>query len=501
MTLLFITVSLVIFSLITNFLPKIYTKIFVVLSICLIFLFYFFLAKTFSNNKYFFPGSENYVYVPCGNFYNLLTDSVLNHKLNILDDINIGEFESYLKTYKIYDHYFYLMDTSYYKGKIYLYFGITPLLLFYLPFHIVTNLYLYDIFLIFLLSCCSLLLSVLLLKKISTNAIEKNNIDSNIKILSIFLIGLCNLLPFIIIHGFIYQLAVITANVLLLGAFCLFYSFINTKNIKKQYILILFISFLLCLSVGTRPHYVLFIPIFFFFITYLSYTENKNIKNTINCVLVFLIPCLAYGTVIALYNYCRFDSIFEFGWKYQLNPANQLDYRADIKDLVLSIKNNFFLLPNLNEKTVFSLVKTYGHTIGNEYIAGIVWTSPIILMLFYTFSFLKKQFKTNFKFFSLILIMSFTIIINIIVTGFIGMIIRYIFEYLSVMIILSLFFFNYLYSQIKDKFTKSYANFLFTLLVTYSIFINIALLFCKENFCFFPILTDTMYGEVIKFLF
>ncbi len=496
MTLLLIISSLVLYALIISFVPKKYNKIFIILSIFAIFLFYFFLGKTFFHGKHFFPSSENYNFIPCGNFYNLLTDSILNHKLNIFDDIEIKNPQTIYKTYERL-----LVDTSFYKGKIYLYFGITPVLLFHLPFHIITKLYLYDIFLIFLLSCCSLLLSILLVNNISKQIIKNSNINPYINMLSIFFIGLCNLLPFIIIRGFIYQLAIITANVLLLGTFCLFYYFINTQNIKKQYVLIFFISFLLCLSVGTRPHYVLFIPVFFAFIAYLSYIETGKIKNTVNCILIFLIPCLIYGTVIALYNYFRFDSIFEFGWKYQLNPGNQLHYNADIKDLLVSIKNNFFLLPNMNEKTIFSLVKTHGHKIGNEYIVGIIWTCPIILMLFYTPSFLKKQFKINFKIFSLISIMLFTIIINIIVTGFIGMIIRYIFEYLSIMVILSLIFFNYLYSRIQNKLLKYYINFLFTIMVAYSIFINIALLFCKENFWLFPLLYNTICNKVVRFLF
>ena len=70
---------------------------------------------SFFYEKYFFPGSENYNFLPCGNFYNLLTDSILNHKLNLFDDIN---FEDSAKIYKNYERF--LVDTSFYKGKIYL---------------------------------------------------------------------------------------------------------------------------------------------------------------------------------------------------------------------------------------------------------------------------------------------------------------------------------------------------------------------------------------------
>ena len=60
------------------------------------------------------------------------------------------------------------------------------------------------------------LLSILLVNNISKKTIKNFNIDSNIKILSLFLIGLCNLLPFIIIRGFIYQLAIMNKHLSIL---------------------------------------------------------------------------------------------------------------------------------------------------------------------------------------------------------------------------------------------------------------------------------------------
>lgn len=489
MTLLVIIFSLVLFSLITNFFNKKQEKIFVIVSILLIVIFYFFLATDLNlfKGNVFFPDKAIVSTGTCSNYYNLLVDSLRNYKLNIFEhvsnkDYNINNF---------------LLDTSLYNNKIYLYFGITPVLLFYLPFNLITNLYLTDKLLIFILSFFSFIFSLILVNKATEN---HKNIPSNIIILTIFLIGLCNLLPFITMKGLIYQVTIITANVLLLVSFYLFYYYINTSNTNKKYILLFFISLLLCFAVGSRPNYILTIPVFFFFIVYLKYKE-KSTKDIFKTILIFLIPCFIYGTFLALYNYLRFDSIFEFGWKYQLNSNNQAEFAITFKDFLMGLKNNFLLLPNMNESTIFSLAKTSGHRIGHEYITGVFWTCPIIFIFFFIPHFLKETYKKSINNFIFILTLLTITIINIFIASFFGMIIRYIFEYLSLMVILSVIMFLYYIGKIEDKLTKNLANFLFILIFIFSIFINISLLFCKENFWEYTSLKDTNYTKVVNFLF
>ena len=138
---------------------------------------------------------------------------------------------------------------------------------------------------------------------------------------------------------------------------------------------------------------------------------------------------------------------------------------------------------------------------GNDYITGAIWMCPIIFILSFVPFFLKKIYKKDKKIFFFLSTMTSVIIISVITTSFFGMVTRYIFEYLSIMIILSLIFFNYLYSQIQNKLLKYYINILFTIMVAYSVFINISLLFCKENFWLFPMLHNSMYNKVISFLF
>ena len=481
MTLLLITLFLIIFSLIANFFSA-YKKLFIIISIFFVFLFYFFLVKTFYNIDCFYPSSNIQYNLFCSNYYNLIIDSLKKHKLYIgEEDINNEHYFVIHKNNSKQE--LNLLDTSIYKNKIYLYFGITPVLLFYLPFNLITTLYLTDKFLVFILSCLIFILSIFLIKKITQKITDINNLPTNIIIIIIFLVGFCNLLPFLLIRAAIYEVAISNAMFLLLISFCLFYYYIYTKNLKKQKILTFFISLTLCFAVGARPYFVLFIPIFFFFIIYIKYKETQNLKSIIQITILFLIPCLIYGSFIALYNYLRFESIFEFGLKYQINHLDLYNYKPNIQDFFTTLKNNLFLLPGMNEKTIFSLTKLSGHGLGKDYITGAIWMCPIIFILSFIPFFLKELYKKEKKILPFLSTMILVIIISIITTSFFGMVIRYIFEYLSIMLILSVIMYIYYITKIEDALSKIFFNFIFTMFFAYSFFINISLLFsiCQDS--------------------
>ena len=116
MTLLLIITSLIIFSLISNFFPK-REKIFIAVSILSIIFFYFFLANILFKSETFYPSKEKNVYIPCGNYYNLLVDSFKNYKLNIFEDVNINTDDN---IYNNYEHF--LFYVIFYIYIFYLYF-------------------------------------------------------------------------------------------------------------------------------------------------------------------------------------------------------------------------------------------------------------------------------------------------------------------------------------------------------------------------------------------
>jgi len=503
MPLFLIILFFVIFAFLSNFFKN--KKIFVLISIFFILSFYFFLEKNFFYPETFFPSHKNKIYFLCVNYYNLVSDAIKNKKLYITTSQYYTKLESE-NIYKNYPKIFFedvnyqsLLDTSYYKGKVYLYFGITPVLLFYLPFNLITNLYLTDKFLGFVLACIGFVFFLLLFKKF----IEKfdNKPPKNIYLLSIFLIGICNYMPFLLIRNNIYEVAIITANLLLLISFLFLYYYLETTNIKKQYILILILSFCLALSVGARPFYVLYIPIFFILIMILKYKQTKNISNIIKTAMFFIIPCIFYGSIIALYNYLRFDSIFEFGFKYTLNSENHYEQFSSLKDVCLAIKNDLFQFPDINKNTVFSLVQTDGHLFANESVVGIIWSFPLIFLFLFIPKFLIDNFKKNKNIFYITILMLVVICTNIFITSFIGMVTRYFFEYMSFIVILSIILFYYLYNIAKTKNLKNMLNVFFTIIFIYSVFINICLLFCENNSLYYAPVSGDNYLRIVNFLF
>ena len=480
MTLLLIIFLLVIFSLLSLILPK-YNKFFILFAIIIVILFYFSLSKNFFHIESFYPSNKIITYTPCGNYYNLLINSLKegNFYIATIKDLYIIDF----------------FDTSVYKKNFYIYFGLTPVLLFYIPFHLSTNLYLTDKFLTFILGCIIFLLYLLILNFFIKKL--KLKIKIFIIILSIFLIGICNYSPFLIIRGAIYEVCILTAMLcLLLSIILLFYL---NDNDKYKNICFILLGILAALSVGARPHYILFIPILYITILYTEYNKNNKLNNFWEITFLFFTPCIIYGTILATYNFLRFDSFFEFGWKYQVNSINQRHYIQNFNDLFISLKCNFFSIPQIGNKTFFSLVESTQHSRANEYVSGIIYSFPLLLNFVFIFPFIKDSFKSTKIFILLLLVIAIT---NFTVTSLItGIVTRYVFEYLSILLIISLLIYYYLLKKWKKFNLQLILNILFIIVFIFTIYINISLLFCERNANFFNIASSNNYEKLTKLLF
>ena len=481
MNLLFITLFLVIFAFIANIFSK-YKKIFIIVSIFIVFLFYFFLSRNFYHTETFYPSKTITIYESCGNYYNLLVNSLKKSNFHIATMQNLQGINPF--------------DTSKYKGKLYLYFGLTPLLMFYIPFHLITSLYLTDKFLVFILGCITFLLHLLLLKIF----MEKLKIKSQtfIIILSIFLIGICNYAPFLIIRGVIYEVCIFTAIICLLISILILLYLNEHSKYKRS--LISLLGLLLALCVGTRPQYILFIPVFYLTLLYVEYHKNNKTTNFYEITFLFFTPCIIYGIILATYNFLRFDSFFEFGWRYQFNDLNQRNYVQNFNNILISLKYNLFAFPKIGTETIFSLIRCTEHSRAKEFVTGIIYSFPLILDFVFISYFMKQLY--NKTIFIYILLFIFIVITNFITTGLItGIVLRYVFEYLSFMVIISLLIFCYLLDKQKNNLHISILYILFAVIFIFSIYINISLLFCEESSLAFNIECANNYEKTIKFLF
>ena len=100
--------------------------------------------------------------------------------------------------------------------------------------------------------------------------------------------------------------------------------FFTTDEINSKYLTIgaLFGS----LVFGCRPNIGLF-NIIVVPVIYWIYSKYKvEIKRMVLKLLHVIVPYLLVGVLLMIYNYVRFDSVFEFGQSYQLTIADQHDY-------------------------------------------------------------------------------------------------------------------------------------------------------------------------------
>lgn len=504
MNLIFIILLIVLISIIFNFIPKTH-KIILILTICIIIFFYYVLAKNiYCPNEFKNSTLDTTItvydsqHIKINSRYKLLLSAILKGNIFLSTDKEFPQLQN-KEIYSLYKKLattsislYTLCDMSYYKGKIYLYFGITPILIFYLPFYFLTNLVLSDAVVVLL--CCSMifLLTLLILRKILVE--NKLQIPFFIQFLSIILIGVANYSLCLLTRTEIFEIAVSSAAFLFLLAVFLLLKYI--VSIKQKYII--FISLFLSLAIGCRPQYILMLPLILFVIIYVS-KRYSNIKETYLSIVVFLIPCLFYGILLALYNYLRFDSIFEFGWKYQLNAYPLKNWNFNFNDLMVGLKYHLLQLPQiqLNSFPIFSTVLSQGHSIGKEFGVGVFYIFPLSLIVFILPISIKKIFCHNDKNAIFIVIMLVFSIINILVASIAGVIQRYAFEYIYILAIFSVALFYIIYNTYKFK--KTF-NILFVIIFIWSVYINVSLAFCMNSASYYAFSNPDFYNSIVSFL-
>lgn len=285
----------------------------------------------------------------------------------------------------------YKWDHAFYDGKYYMYFGIVPELLTFLPYRLLTgqNLPTY-----LSVSICLLLLVagvMSLLYQIIRQYFKKAKLMVYLMLSITFILGSGITLAkyptlYIVPIAFAVMLGVWGLNFWILAK-------AKTGQLKKLYLL--FGSLLIALIFGCRPQvglvFLAAIPIFW------DETRNLRIlfsrKGWLNTV-ALLLPFVLIGAGLMWYNFARFGSPFEFGAQYNLT-TNDMTHRGFVLDRIpIGIFTFFFQLPVVIIHFPFfspiNIVSRYqGISISETTFGGVLLTFPVLLTS--TFCFWKKQ--------------------------------------------------------------------------------------------------------------
>jgi len=287
-------------------------------------------------------------------------------------------------------------DMSLYKGKFYSYFGMAPVIVLFAPYKLITGNYLPNSIGAFLFGSIATILLMLLWKQITQTYLKKLPYF-------FFLIGgatlyASSLIPIVLtIHYFNIIAQFSALAFIILGVIMLLQA---KEKLSPKFLFISSLSF--ALAVACRPSalfWSILIPV-------MLWDKRKELINTAGNLLAITIPFFTIGSILARYNYARFDSFFEFGAAYQMVTINlaMVNKMSIIGKINIFIREFLFTLfnpPNLDITFPFISAKitniqlAISSFISNDVSIVGIFYFPIMWFLFYV---KKNDILKNFIF-------------------------------------------------------------------------------------------------------
>src|ERR1017187_3331932 len=215
-----------------------------------------------------------------------------------------------------------LLDLSYYKGKFYLYWGITPALLLFWPFVAVTGDYLPQSEAVTIFCAIGFLASVGLLRALWRRYFAEASVGvvvagGGAAGMAGGAPGRAGGLPIILARSKVYEVPVSCGYMLTMLALGAIWHALHEPERKCRWLVAASVAY--GLAVGARPS-LLFGAVILLVPVVQAWQERQRVWTLFAAA---VIPIGLIGLGLMLYNVRRFDSPFEFGWHYQLSPVLQ----------------------------------------------------------------------------------------------------------------------------------------------------------------------------------
>ncbi len=271
------------------------------------------------------------------------------------------------------------IDISLYKGKFYFYWGPGPsiLLTFFNSEQIAS---IKDKHIAFIFISGLFLYLLLFILKIWNQF--KQTLPVWFVIIFILTLGLSAPATWMIRKSAIYESAIFGGQFFLIGGFYWIYTSLGKENISHSKLLLGSIhwAFALATRLTTWPVILFSTATTLLFI--LKDYRTVPIKGIISKTILLSLPLMLGVAGLGWYNWARFDSVSEFGTRYQL--AN-VDYNKFKETFSLNYMqrnlHNYFTYP-VEVQQKFPYLKPVENTLSNERMAGFIYTSPWILFVF-----------------------------------------------------------------------------------------------------------------------
>lgn len=293
------------------------------------------------------------------NQYELLAESMIKGRVDIeYDKVYYDKLSQLDNPYdtKLRDekNVTYKWDHAYYKGKYYVYFGVVPVIITFLPFRFLTG-HSLNTFHATQIYVAIFIIGIFYLFYYLKSKV-KNKISDFEYILASIGVSLATVW-YATDYPALYTTAITAGLMFSILSIIMYMKCILDKKKSIKYLLLggLFGA----LIFGCRPT-IGFVNILFF-PALISVIKKEKKGEKVLITLLSLLPYFLVAVLLMLYNYVRFDSLFEFGQSYQLTDSDQshlLDVTLNLKHMLNSLKNFFFYYEPFGKK--FPFIKYFG---------------------------------------------------------------------------------------------------------------------------------------------
>lgn len=335
-------------------------------------------------------------------------------KLNHWVDERLKEVENPYDTIALYvEGIDYRMDYAYYQGSYYVYFGIIPELLLYLPYHLITGESLPN----YVAGTVFSLLFVLGAFWVSGQIILRYNKKISFFHYLLLALSICSFSQvfYMVQRPDLYHIPIIAANAFTLLGIGFWLAALNEE--KKEVFYLSTGSLFMALVVGCRPQMAVYS--FVSVVIFWSFTlkerkmfSKQGIKNTI----AFLLPYGIVAIPICWYNWKRFGSVFEFGATLSLT-TNDMNTRGFNWERVWNGVFSFLLQApsTMSEFPFIGKTNLNVHYMGRNLteftFGGLLIVNAVVWILFYFLCIeKKKKFSKEYKGLYIVLLCSVLII-------------------------------------------------------------------------------------------
>ena len=376
----------------------------------------------------------------------------------------------------------YRWDVAYFNGHYYVYFGIVPLLLMYLPFRAIFDAPFPSAVGIMAFALIFSIGVFMLLDLICKKKFKSISVGAYL-ITALTFINCCGMM-FLVKRPDFYSVPIMTSMAFVIWGIYHWFKGIDTDKRKPLHFFLG--SLFMALSVGCRPQSVLIcavaVPLFlgYFF-------KDKYIfkKQGIKELVILVVPFITVASGIMYYNYIRFGSPFDFGSAYNLTTNDVTRRGFSLGRTGLGIFTYLFQSPSFNGVFPFieavSIETNYiGKTISENCFGGLITSLPV---LWFSFALPKvKNILKDKKLFALtqtLFIIGFALVIADTQAG--GLLQRYYSDFGYIFFLGAVFVIYSLYDKCEGTNSSNILNTLLFISAFLSIFYTIALAFSVSD--------------------